>query len=133
MWYNNFVINSKATPAIISDIFANRPLFASIGVLFISTDTLELYQFNGTGWSQLIGSNTGLNTIFLTGSGTGIITDSRLIGRSVKLILRGGIGSGQIITTGLPVNNEILYNSTLGTIQSIIDFDLNELITVQYE
>lgn len=133
MWYSNFIVNQKQTPAIISDIFANRPVIAGLGSLFVSTDTLELYRFNGSGWNQLIGSCVGLNTIFIIATETDILTDARLIGKSVKLILRGGIGSGVIITIGTPVGNEILFNSTFGTLEAAENFGGGELITVQYE
>jgi len=54
---NNGVGNIKGTPAIISDIFANRPASTSlaIGTIFIATDTGNWYQVG----SNFTWSNTG--------------------------------------------------------------------------
>lgn len=52
---NNNVLNQKQTPALFTDVLANRPNFGLFGRLFFSTDSKEIYQDTGTAW-QLIGS-----------------------------------------------------------------------------
>ena len=60
--YNN-VLNQLGSPALYSDIFANRPAFGYTGRLFISTDTLEIYRDTGTAW-QLLSSGGGGTNIY---------------------------------------------------------------------
>lgn len=52
---NNNVLNQNQTPALFTDVLANRPNFGLLGRLFFSTDSQEIYQDTGTSW-QLIGS-----------------------------------------------------------------------------
>lgn len=51
----NAVLNALGTPQITSDIFSNRPLSDSAGSIYISTDTDEIYQYNGSNWDLLGG------------------------------------------------------------------------------
>jgi hypothetical protein len=46
----NAVLNAQGTPKITSDIFSNRPLADTAGSIYISTDTDEIYQYNGSNW-----------------------------------------------------------------------------------
>jgi len=46
----NSVLNAQGTPQIASDIFSNRPLAETTGSIYISTDTDEIYQYNGSNW-----------------------------------------------------------------------------------
>lgn len=54
----NSVLNQLGSPAIYSDVFANRPAAGYTGRLFVSTDTNELYRDTGTSW-VLIGAGGG--------------------------------------------------------------------------
>jgi len=54
----NYVTNQKGSPALYSDVLANRPAAGFIGRLFVSTDTLEIYRDNGVTW-DLIGGGGG--------------------------------------------------------------------------
>lgn len=54
----NSVLNQLGSPAIYSDVFANRPAAGYTGRLFVSTDTNELYRDTGSSW-VLIGAGGG--------------------------------------------------------------------------
>lgn len=79
------VVNQLNSPALNSNIFANRPAAGQIGRLFISTDTFEIYRDNGATW-DLIG---GPGTSTITGTGTAgtlpIFTAAQAIGDSSLL------------------------------------------------
>ena len=62
----NDVLNQKGSPALYSDIFANRPAFGYTGRLFISTDTNEIYRDTGTSWVLISGGGGGGNNIYNT-------------------------------------------------------------------
>lgn len=49
------VLNNGSTPSIESGPFANRPLAGQLGDIYISTDTDEIYQYNGSNWDLLSG------------------------------------------------------------------------------
>jgi hypothetical protein len=59
------ILNQKQSPALYSDILANRPAAGYLGRLFISTDTLDIYRDNGTTWDLISGVPAGV----ITGSG----------------------------------------------------------------
>lgn len=130
MWYNNFIVNQRETPAIISDLLANRPVRAGKGAVFISSDTLGIYRYNGAAWDEIRGTGSGEPPIYIFATGTNTVTDSRLIGKSVKLVLRGGIGSGEIVLTGPPVDDQLLFDPVLGSLEAVEDFGNGELLTV---
>jgi len=67
----NYVTNQKGSPALYSDVLANRPAAGFIGRLFISTDTLEIYRDNGTTWDLISGGGGGVNIYNSDGSLTG--------------------------------------------------------------
>lgn len=132
-WYNNFVTNQRNSPAIIADILSNRPTKAALGALFVSTDTLELDRFNGSNWDQISGNGTGVSTIYITATDTNVITDARMIGVSIKIVLRGGIGSGEVITTGVPIGEQLLFNSGAGSLTAASNFGSGELLTIMLQ
>ncbi|NDD85710.1 hypothetical protein EBZ38_15720 [bacterium] len=70
----NDVLNQKGSPALYSDILANRPAFGFTGRLFISTDTNEIYRDTGTSWVLISGGGASVNIYNSNGSltGTGI-------------------------------------------------------------
>lgn len=65
MFVNFNILNQLGSPAINSNLFANRPAAGQTGRLFVSVDTFEIYRDNGTGW-DLIG---GPGTSTVTGTG----------------------------------------------------------------
>jgi hypothetical protein len=70
----NYVTNQKGSPALYSDVLANRPAAGYIGRLFISTDTFEIYRDNGTTWDLISGGGGGVNIYNSDGSLTGART-----------------------------------------------------------
>jgi ethanolamine utilization microcompartment shell protein EutS len=70
----NYVTNQKGSPALYSDVLANRPAAGFIGRLFISTDTFEIYRDNGTTWDPISGGGGGVNIYNSDGSLTGART-----------------------------------------------------------
>ncbi|NDF99064.1 MAG: hypothetical protein EB101_09110, partial [Chitinophagia bacterium] len=78
-------LNQLGSPAINSNVFANRPAAGQTGRLFVSTDTFEIYRDNGTTW-DLIGG-PGSSTITGTGTATQVayFTSSQAIGSSANL------------------------------------------------
>lgn len=57
---NNFGYSS----GLLANTIANRPTRAALGTLFVSTDTLLLYRWNGTGWDIISGSGSGITGAF---------------------------------------------------------------------
>jgi hypothetical protein len=67
----NYVSNQKGSPALYSDVLANRPAAGFIGRLFISTDTFEIYRDNGTTWDLISSGGGGVNIYNSDGTLTG--------------------------------------------------------------
>jgi hypothetical protein len=57
------VLNQKGTPALYSDIFANRPAAGYQGRLFIATDTAAIYEDTGTAWTLIANVSSGAGTL----------------------------------------------------------------------
>jgi len=85
VFVNFNILNQLGSPAINSNVFANRPAAGQTGRLFVSTDTFEIYRDNGTTW-DLIGG-PGSSTITGTGTATQVayFTSSQAIGSSANL------------------------------------------------
>jgi len=65
----------------------------------------------------------------------GVVTNiPSLIGKSIQLVLRGGIGTGVIILSGTPIGNEVLWNTATGDLTTSVDNEwVNlELLTIQH-
>lgn len=60
---NTSVLNQKGSPAIYTDIFANRPPFGYAGRLFISNDTAAIYEDTGTAWVLIANVSSGAGTL----------------------------------------------------------------------
>lgn len=74
-------------------------------------------------------------TIWKTvGSSGTTFTVTELIGGVVKLILRGGVGSGEILTSGSASGNKIRFDDATGDliVASGNDWFANEELTIQY-
>ena len=75
------VLNTKNSPSIGADVFANRPTSAANGAIYISTDTNVMYRWNGSTWATIGAGISGSGTInkipVWTSSGT--LGDSDLI------------------------------------------------------
>jgi hypothetical protein len=107
------------------------------------TDLMALYDLSNPGTkkitiSQLVSlisiSAGNVLTIWATATESNSFYDARLIGRAVRLVLLGGIGSGEIITTGTPTGNQLLFDSAAGTLTkpSGETFADGELLTIMY-
>ena len=73
------VRNYLGTPGMIEDLFANIPVYALTGTLFIAIDTKELYRFNGATWDLYFTSGGGGGNTIYTGD------DTIVSNRSVEL------------------------------------------------
>jgi len=90
----NYVTNQKGSPALYSDVFANRPAAGFIGRLFISTDTLEIYRDNGTTW-DLISGGGGPSVNIYNSDGT-LLADRTMTMAGYNLIFEGGAGTNRV-------------------------------------
>jgi len=90
----NYVTNQKGSPALYSDVFANRPAAGFIGRLFISTDTLEIYRDNGTTW-DLISGGGGPSVNIYNSDGT-LLADRTMTMSGYNLIFEGGAGTNRV-------------------------------------
>jgi hypothetical protein len=90
----NYVTNQKGSPALYSDVLANRPAAGFIGRLFISTDTLEIYRDNGTTWDLISGGGGGVNIYNSNGSLTGARTMTMA---NHNLTFEGGANPARLI------------------------------------
>jgi len=97
----NYVTNQKGSPALYSDVFANRPAAGFIGRLFISTDTLEIYRDNGTTWDLISGGGGGVNIY----NSNGTLTAARTMTMANhSLTFEGGANDARLI---MSANNNV--------------------------
>jgi hypothetical protein len=107
------------------------------------TDLIALYDLSSPGTKKItIGQIVALintiagtvTTIWATATESNSFYDARLIGRNIRLVLLGGIGSGEIITSGTPTGNQLLFDSLAGTLTkpSGDTFADGELLTIMY-
>jgi hypothetical protein len=97
----NYVTNQKGSPALYSDVFANRPAAGFIGRLFISTDTLEIYRDNGTTWALISGGGGGVNIY----NSDGTLTAARTMTMANhSLTFEGGANDARLI---MSANNNV--------------------------
>jgi len=90
----NYVTNQKGSPALYSDVLANRPAAGFIGRLFISTDTLEIYRDNGTTW-DLISGGGGPSVNIYNSDGT-LLADRTMTMAGYNLVFEGGAGTNRV-------------------------------------
>lgn len=90
----NYVSNQKGSPALYSDILANRPAFGFVGRLFVSTDTLEIYRDTGASWALISGGGGGGVNIY---NSDGTLTGARTVTMAGNnLVFEGGAGTNRI-------------------------------------
>lgn len=90
----NYVSNQKGTPALYSDILANRPAAGFLGRLFISTDTLEIYRDTGTAWALISGGGGGSVNIY---NSNGTLTAARTVTMAGNdLVFEGNAATNRI-------------------------------------
>ena len=105
----NYVTNQKGSPALYSDVLANRPAAGFIGRLFISTDTFEIYRDNGTTWDLISGGGGGVNIYNSDGSLTGARTMTMA---NNNLTFEGGANPARLI---MSANNNITRSFAFAT------------------
>lgn len=110
-------------------------------VIPVLADLMAIYDVSSPGTKKinlgqlvsLLNVSSGITTIYVTATDSNVVADARMIGRDVKLVLRGGVGSGEIITTGSPSGDELLFNSGAGTLEAAYNFADGEKITIQIQ
>lgn len=110
-------------------------LAAAIPVL---ADLLAIYDVSNPGTKKinlaqlvsLLNANAGITTIYTKATASNVVADARMVGRDVKLVLIGGIGSGEVITIGTPTGNQLLFDSSAGTLERSFDFADGEELTI---
>lgn len=90
----NYVSNQKGSPALYSDILANRPAAGFLGRLFISTDTLEIYRDTGTAWALISGGGGGSVNIYNSDGGLTAARTVTMAGHN--LTFEGGAATNRI-------------------------------------
>lgn len=110
--YNN-VLNQLGSPALYSDIFANRPAFGFTGRLFISTDTLEIYRDTGTAW-QLLSSGGGGTNIY---NSNGTLTANRTLTNGGFSLTFTGAASSFVFNLDANTNVSRQLNFTTGSVK----------------
>jgi hypothetical protein len=113
-------------------------LAAAVPVL---ADLMAIWDESTTGTKKitlaqlisLLNTNSGITTIYVTATDSNVVADARMVDRDVKLVLRGGIGSGEVITTGSPINDQLLFNSGAGTLEAAYNFADGEQLTIMLQ
>ena len=110
-------------------------------VIPVLADLMAIYDVSSPGTKKitlaqlisLLNANAGITTIWVTATDSNVVADAAMVGREVKLVLRGGVGSGEIITSGSPIGDELLFNSGAGTLQGAYNFADGEKLTIQLQ
>lgn len=105
----------------------------------VAADLIAVYDISNPGTkkitlqqvSDLLAPVGGLTTIYPIAPAGTTVTVAALIGKTIKLLLRGGIGSGEVITSGIPAGEQILFNSITGLLTAANPF-VGETLTIQY-
>lgn len=109
-------------------------------VVPVTADLMAIYDVSSPGTKKitlaqlvsLLNASAGETTIWVTATDSNVISDARLVGRSVTLVLIGGIGSGEIITSGSPIGEQLLFTTGAGTLERAYNFAAGETITIKY-
>lgn len=119
----NSVLNQLGSPALYSDVFANRPAFGFTGRLFISTDTNEIYRDTGTSWVLISSGGGGVNIYNSDGS----LTAARTVTMANhSLTFEGGANVNRIIMSADNNVARIFSFRTAGTQRWAFRVDGNE-------
>jgi len=60
-------------------------------------------------------------------------SNSVLIGKDIQVVTKDGIAFSRIITTGTPLNKEVKYTSSTGTIEFAMTVETGEEIVINYQ
>jgi hypothetical protein len=102
---NAQVINQKGSPALYTDVFANRPTAGYNGRLFISTDTSQIFEDNGSSWVLIANSGIGSTGTLQVVTTNGNTTNTGII------VTAGGISSNAVTNTSLTAGSVIFAGS----------------------
>ena len=89
---------------------------------------------DGTTFRSVSGGGSAITTIWVMAT-AGLVTNVEdLIGKSVKLLLRGGIGSGEILMEGPAATNKIFFDTATGDLNVAEgnEFRDDEELTIQF-
>ena len=121
---NNSVLNQKSSPAIYTDVFANRPTFGFAGRLFISTDTSQIFEDSGTAWILI--ANSGIGS---TGTLQVVTTNGNTTNTGIT-ISAGGLNTNAAQVSGLTQVGGVLFTDGSGNLGQ--DTNFNWDITSNY-
>ena len=107
----NYLINQKGTPAMYTDIFANRPIYGYTGRLFISTDTKQIFEDTGTSWNLISDAGSGSSNL------EQVTTNGNTTDQGIS------ITSGGLIITQSP--SYVSGNSISSTLNNITSISIN--------
>lgn len=107
-------------------------------VIPVLADLMAIYDVSNPGTKKitlaqlisLLNANAGVTRIYVTASASTVISDARMVDRDVLIVLVGGIGSGEIITSGTPTGDQLLFDASAGTLERSYEFAAGELITI---
>jgi hypothetical protein len=121
---NNSVLNQKSSPAIYTDVFANRPTYGFAGRLFISTDTSQIFEDSGTAWILI--ANSGIGS---TGTLQVVTTNGNTTNTGIT-ISAGGLNTNAAQISGLTQAGGVLFTDGSGNLGQ--DTNFNWDITSNY-
>jgi len=121
---NNSVLNQKSSPAIYTDVFANRPTYGFAGRLFISTDTSQIFEDSGTAWILI--ANSGIGS---TGTLQVVTTNGNTTNTGIT-ISAGGLNTNAAQVSGLTQVGGVLFTDGSGNLGQ--DTNFNWDITSNY-
>ena len=116
------VRNLKGAPGIIEDLVANQPAVAMIGTLFVATDTLVLYRFNGVTWDTIGGGGGALTWQDTLNNGHNLNVDNSIDGGNNNLSFDNNFSFNANTSAG---TSFILDGSGNATIDSAGNFVAN--------
>lgn len=121
---NNSILNQKSSPAIYTDVFANRPTYGFAGRLFISTDTSQIFEDSGTAWILI--ANSGIGS---TGTLQVVTTNGNTTNTGIT-ISAGGLITNAARVSGLTQSGGVLFTDGSGNLGQ--DTNFNWDITSNY-
>ena len=114
---NNSVLNQKSSPAIYTDVFANRPTYGFAGRLFISTDTSQIFEDSGTAWILI--ANSGIGS---TGTLQVVTTNGNTTNTGIT-ISAGGLNTNAAQVSGLTQVGGVLFTDGSGNLGQDTNFN----------
>jgi hypothetical protein len=114
---SNGVLNQKGSPAIYTDVYANRPAAGFNGRLFVSTDTSQIFEDNGTSWILI--ANSGIGS---TGTLQVVTTNGNTTNTGIT-ITAGGLNTNAARVSGLTQDGGVLFTDGSGNLGQDVNFN----------